>query len=82
MSVTNILICGYSDCGAMTAISTSKCLDHLSAVANWLRDTESARIVNAARTYSFPEDRLNFLIHDNVVAQQQISKPIRRWLWP
>jgi carbonic anhydrase len=69
MHVTDVVICGHSDCGAMTAISTSKCLDHMPAVASWLRHAESARIINATRSHSSPEHRLNSLIHDNVVAQ-------------
>jgi len=35
LQVTDIVICGHSDCGAMTAIATCKCLDHMPAVANW-----------------------------------------------
>src|SRR5580704_8923853 len=41
LGVTDIVICGHSDCGAMTAISTDKCLDHMPAVAKWLRYADS-----------------------------------------
>ncbi|MGO4611441.1 carbonic anhydrase, partial [Variovorax sp. 2RAF20] len=67
--VSDIVICGHSDCGAMTAISTCKCLDLLPAVANWLRHAESAKVVNAARTHASAEERLDSLVRENVVAQ-------------
>jgi carbonic anhydrase len=53
----------------MTAIVTDKHLDHMPAVANWLRYAESAKVVNAARQHASPKARLNSLIRDNVVAQ-------------
>ena len=41
LRVTDIVICGHSDCGAMTAIATCKCMDHMPAVANWLRHADA-----------------------------------------
>jgi carbonic anhydrase len=69
LGVTDIVICGHSDCGAMTAISTCKCLDHLPAVANWLRHADAAKAVNAARTFTSPEAKLNAMVRENVIAQ-------------
>jgi carbonic anhydrase len=69
LAVTDIVICGHSDCGAMTAISTCKCLDHMPAVANWLRYAESAKVVNAARQHASPKARLDSLIRENIRAQ-------------
>ncbi|MBP5072588.1 carbonic anhydrase [Pseudomonas chlororaphis] len=69
LGVSDIVICGHSDCGAMTAISTCKCLDHLPAVANWLRHAESAKVVNAARSHVSDEARLDALVRENVIAQ-------------
>ncbi|MGF6752923.1 carbonic anhydrase [Paraburkholderia sp. GAS42] len=69
LGVTDIVICGHSDCGAMTAISTCKCLDHMPAVANWLRHADSAKVVNAARTHASDHDRLNSMVRENVIAQ-------------
>lgn len=69
LGVSDIVICGHSDCGAMTAISTCKCLDHLPAVANWLRHAESAKVINAARTHASDAERLSALVRENVVAQ-------------
>lgn len=69
LGVSDIVICGHSDCGAMGAISTCKCLDHLPAVAAWLRHADAAKVINAARTYESPEAKLNALVRENVVAQ-------------
>ncbi|VVN93912.1 carbonic anhydrase [Pseudomonas fluorescens] len=69
LGVSDIVICGHSDCGAMTAISTCKCLDHLPAVANWLRHAESAKVINASRTHASAADRLDSLVRENVIAQ-------------
>ncbi|MBI0325538.1 carbonic anhydrase [Burkholderia plantarii] len=69
LGVRDIVICGHSDCGAMKAISTCMCLDHLPAVGNWLRHADAARAVNESREYDSPERRLDSLVRDNVVAQ-------------
>src|SRR5471030_456529 len=69
LGVTDIVVCGHSDCGAMTAISSCKCLDHLPAVASWLRHADSAKVVNASRTHISPAARLNSMVRENVIAQ-------------
>ncbi|CAG4892353.1 carbonic anhydrase [Paraburkholderia saeva] len=69
LGVTDIVICGHSDCGAMTAISTCKCLDHMPAVANWLRHADSAKVVNAARTHASEHAKLDSMVRENVIAQ-------------
>lgn len=69
LRVTDIVLCGHSDCGAMKAISSCQQLDHLPAVASWLRYADSARIVNASRQHASPEASLHSLIHENVIAQ-------------
>lgn len=69
LGVTDIVICGHSDCGAMTAISDGQSLDHLPAVANWLAHADSAKVVNAARTHASTQERLEALVRGNVIAQ-------------
>ncbi|MGE8098370.1 carbonic anhydrase [Pseudomonas fluorescens] len=69
LGVTDVVICGHSDCGAMTAIAQCKCLDHLPAVANWLRYSEGAKVINAGRSHSTDEARLTSLVKENVIAQ-------------
>jgi carbonic anhydrase len=69
LGVTDIVICGHSDCGAMTAIATCKCLDHLPAVAGWLRNANAAKAINAAHSYTSPEAKLTAMVRENVIAQ-------------
>jgi carbonic anhydrase len=67
--VTDIVICGHSDCGAMTAIATCKRLDHMPAVANWLRYADSAKVVNQAHEHASECDRVDSMVRENVIAQ-------------
>lgn len=69
LGVTDIVICGHSDCGAMTAVATCKCLDHMPAVANWLRYADSAKLINEAREHASETDRVNSMVRENVIAQ-------------
>ncbi|WP_085588245.1 carbonic anhydrase [Pseudomonas sp. B14(2017)] len=69
LGVTDVVICGHSDCGAMTAIAQCKCLDHLPAVSNWLRYAEGAKVINAGRLHSNDSARLASLVKENVIAQ-------------
>jgi len=69
LGVTDVVICGHSDCGAMTAIANCTCLDHLPAVASWLRHADAAKAVNAARSHISPQARVNSMVRENVLAQ-------------
>jgi carbonic anhydrase len=69
LGVSDIVICGHSDCGAMTAIATCTCLDHMPAVANWLRYSDAARLVNESREHASDRERVNSLVRENVIAQ-------------
>lgn len=69
LGVQDIVICGHSNCGAMTAISTCTNLDHMPAVAGWLRHADAAKAINASRTYHSDAECLEALVKDNVVAQ-------------
>jgi len=69
LQVSDIVICGHSDCGAMTAIATCKCLDHMPAVAGWLRYADSARVVNEARSHFGPQAKVEAMVRENVIAQ-------------
>ncbi|AUH53475.1 carbonic anhydrase [Chromobacterium sp. ATCC 53434] len=69
LGVSDIVICGHSDCGAMTAISSCACLDHLPAVAGWLRHADAAKAVNAGRGHASAQDRLDGMVRENVIAQ-------------
>ncbi|EDT38016.1 carbonic anhydrase [Burkholderia ambifaria] len=69
LRVTDIVICGHSDCGAMTAIATCKCMDHMPAVANWLRHADAARVVNDTREHANAHARVESMVRENVIAQ-------------
>jgi carbonic anhydrase len=69
LGVTDIVVCGHSDCGAMTAVSSCACLDHLPAVASWLRHADAAKAVNEARQHATPADKLDGMVRENVLAQ-------------
>ncbi|WP_145542389.1 carbonic anhydrase [Yersinia alsatica] len=69
LKVTDIVICGHSDCGAMTAIAKCHCLDHMLAVKHWLQYADSAKVVNESREYKDIHDKTISMVHENVVAQ-------------
>ncbi|MDR2307614.1 MAG: carbonic anhydrase [Paucimonas sp.] len=69
LQVTDIVICGHSDCGAMSAIANCSCLEHMPAVAGWLRYAESARVVNEARRHPDAAAKVESMVRENVIAQ-------------
>lgn len=69
LKVTDIVICGHSDCGAMTAISKCSCMDHMPAVGQWLKYADSARVVNEAREHGDIKEKTAAMVHENVIAQ-------------
>jgi carbonic anhydrase len=69
LGVADIVICGHSDCGAMTALATCRCLDHLPAVRGWLRHADAAKAVHGARDYPDARTQVDAMVRDNVVAQ-------------
>jgi carbonic anhydrase len=69
LGVTDIVICGHSDCGAMTAIAKCKCMDHLPAVSGWLQHAESAKVVNESRPHANDAAKLSSMVRENVIAQ-------------
>lgn len=69
LGVKDIGICNHSECGAMGAISRCTCLDHLPAVANWLRHSDAAKAINVAHEFDTPRAKLDGLVREHVIAQ-------------
>ena len=71
LGVPDIIICGHSGCGAMTAILRgSKQLEALPAVARWLSFSDAARQIVAKRCSHEDDDaKLNSLVQENVLTQ-------------
>jgi carbonic anhydrase len=53
----------------MTAIASSRCIDHMPAVASWLRYADSAKVVNEAREHRSTRDKVESMVRENVIAQ-------------
>lgn len=69
LGVRDIVVCGHSDCGAMTAVANCQCLDHMPAVAHWLRYADAAKAINEAEDHSSTQSRVDGMVHQNVIAQ-------------
>ena len=69
LGVTDIVICGHSDCGAMTAVATCKCMDHLPAVSGWLQHAELAKVINESRVHANDAAKVSSMVRENVIAQ-------------
>ncbi|RMI33429.1 carbonic anhydrase [Nocardia stercoris] len=63
LGVENIVVCGHSACGAMTALARDQDLSELPAVAAWLRHADASR----ARTAAVGD--VDALVEQNVLAQ-------------
>ena len=63
LGVRDIIVCGHSACGAMTALAQGQDLSGAPAVAKWLRHADASR-ARTAMSGDVPE-----LVNQNVLAQ-------------
>ncbi|MFE1776132.1 carbonic anhydrase [Streptomyces sp. NPDC059008] len=66
LGVRDIVVCGHSACGAMTALAERHDLAATPAVADWLRHADAAR---ARASASAAEGEVSALVRENVRAQ-------------
>ena len=72
LEVSDIIVCGHSDCGAMKALVApdDPKLAQMPTVRSWLRNAEAARsVVDATQPGLEPADRLQAVIEQNVRTQ-------------
>lgn len=71
LGIPDIIVCGHSGCGAMTALlNGAQRLEKLPAVAQWLHYADAAlSAVDLESSGEGVEVRLNALIHENVLTQ-------------
>lgn len=69
LEVTDIVVCGHSNCGAMSAVANGTCMTNMPAVADWLRYADSARVVNEARPHDSAAAKIEAMVRENVIAQ-------------
>jgi carbonic anhydrase len=70
LEVTDIVVCGHSDCGALKALLHPENLAKLPAVKRWLHYADAAlRDLRKSPAGASDEERLEYLCERNVVAQ-------------
>ncbi|MEU7133463.1 carbonic anhydrase [Streptomyces sp. NPDC046261] len=65
LGVRDIVVCGHSACGAMTALAENHDLSAAPAIADWLRHADAAR----ARAAGAGARTVDALVRENVAAQ-------------
>lgn len=70
LKVSDIIVCGHSDCGAMKALSKPETLEGMPNVAAWLRHGSAAsHIVDTCSPRLADAERVRAISLENVIAQ-------------
>ncbi len=71
LKVQDIIVCGHSHCGAVSALLNPAAAEGLSAVKQWLAHAESTRRILAENYAELtdPEQRLNVAIQEHALVQ-------------
>ncbi len=70
LGVTDIIVCGHSDCGAMKAVANPVGLEKIPNVAAWLHHSQvAAQVVEKCHPNIGPKERVRAICLENVVAQ-------------
>lgn len=70
LGVTDVIVCGHSHCGAMSAVVDPSLTRDAPAVTEWLRYAEvTRRILRENYPHLSPKDQLNVAVQENVLAQ-------------
>jgi carbonic anhydrase len=70
LEVADIIVCGHSNCGAMSALLRKGDLEHLPAVLGWLQHAEGTRrILLQVHAHRPEEQKLAIAIEQNVLVQ-------------
>jgi carbonic anhydrase len=71
LDIENVIVCGHSHCGAITALLHPERTENLPAVRSWLTHAETTRRI-LAENYAAVQDEeelINIAIQENVLAQ-------------
>jgi carbonic anhydrase len=70
LRVSEVVICGHSDCGAMKALQTSEAMEQMPAVGSWLRNATATRAVVEVRHPGLEgPEAVQALVEENVRVQ-------------